>query len=404
MTKQSIHDVAVDEKYVFMRVDFNVPLDEHGAILDDRRIRMALPSIQHVLKNKGRLILGSHLGRPSGNGFEPAYSLKPAADRLQDLLGPKHTVHSVKDCVGDDVAAARDSLKPGEVLLLENLRFHAEEKKNDSEFSQQLASLAEIYVNDAFGTAHRAHASMVGMPQSMVDCPRVAGMLLNKELAYLSTAIENATSPFFAVLGGAKVSDKLGAINYLLEKVDAIFVGGAMAYTFLKATEHAVGKSLVEDDMLETARSLLEKAKSMNKMIHLPTDHLCAKSFEDPTDVRACEFGIPEDLMGLDIGPETGLRWREELSKAKTIVWNGPMGVFEKSPFDSGSRLVAEGIVQATKKHGITIVGGGETAAAVEAFGIASKISHVSTGGGASLKMLEGVTFQSVDLLDEAFS
>ncbi|MBG84087.1 MAG: phosphoglycerate kinase [Phycisphaerae bacterium] len=402
MTKQSLHDLAVAEKRVFMRVDFNVPLDEDGGVLDDRRIRMALPSIEHVLKHGGRLVLASHLGRPSGKGFEPAFSLRPAADCLRSLLGKKHPVHFVEDCVGGKVEQSVDSLAGGEVLVLENLRFHPGEKSNDPEFADSLSRLADVYVNDAFGTAHRSHASMVGMPEKMLDRPRVAGLLLMKELDYLSTAIEEAESPFYAVLGGAKVSDKLGAINHLLERVDAIFVGGAMAYTFLKATDHAVGTSLVEDDMIDTARSLLQKAEAKGKAIHLPMDHQCSGSIEDVQHVRACEIGIPPDLMGLDIGPETGMDWKKRLSKAKTIVWNGPMGVFEKPPFDAGSRQVAEGIAQATKHHGTTVVGGGETAAALETFGLSERISHVSTGGGASLKMLEGITFKSVDLLDDA--
>lgn len=402
MTKQSLHDLTVAQKRVFMRVDFNVPLDENGGVLDDRRIRMALPSIEYVLKNGGRLILASHLGRPSGDGFEPAFSLKPAADCLRSLIGKRHAVHFVEECIGEDVEKAVDSLAAGEVLVLENLRFHPGEESNDSEFAESLARLGDVYVNDAFGTAHRSHASMVGVPEKMLDRPRAAGLLLIKELDYLSTAIEQAKSPFYAVLGGAKVSDKLGAINHLLERVDAIFVGGAMAYTFLKAKDHAVGRSLVEEDMIETARALLQKAEAAGKTIHLPMDHQCSASIDDVEHMRVCEIGIPPDLMGLDIGPETGLDWKQRLSKAKTIVWNGPMGVFEKPPFDAGSRQVAEGIAQATRHHGISIVGGGETAAALEAFGLSSRISHVSTGGGASLKMLEGAAFSSVDLLEQA--
>lgn len=402
MNKQSVHDLAIAQKRVFMRVDFNVPLDRDGGVLDDRRIRMALPSIEHVVKHGGRLVLASHLGRPSGDGYEPAFSLKPVADRLRTLVGKKHPVHFVDDCVGEAVEQAAASLEDGEILVLENLRFHPGEKSNDPAFAQSLAGLGDIYVNDAFGTAHRTHASMVGVPECMLDRPRVAGMLLIKELDYLSTTIDQAESPFYAVLGGAKVSDKLGAITHLLEKVDAIFVGGAMAYTFLKATDHAIGRSLVEDDMIETARSLLSKAESAGKQIHLPTDHQCAASIDEVDHVRACEIGIPSDLMGLDIGPETGADWKKKLSKAKTVVWNGPMGVFERPPFDAGSRAVAEGIAESTRHHGKTVVGGGETAAAVEAFELSNRISHVSTGGGASLKMLEGSSFRSVELLSDA--
>ena len=401
MNKQSIHDLAIDQKRVFMRVDFNVPLDQDGSVLDDRRIRMALPSIEHVVENGGRLVLASHLGRPSGNGYEPAFSLKPAADCLRSLIGKKHAVHFVGDCIGKEVEEAVASLADGEILVLENLRFHPGEKRNDPEFAKALSKLGDIYVNDAFGTAHRTHASMVGVPDNMLDRPRVAGLLLIKELDYLSTTIEEARSPFYAVLGGAKVSDKLGAINHLLERVDAIFVGGAMAYTFLKATDHAIGRSLVEDDMIETARSLLHKATSAGKQIHLPMDHQCASSIDETDRVRACEIGIPPDLMGLDIGPETALDWKKKLSTAKTIVWNGPMGVFERPPFDAGSRVVAEGIAHATRHHGTSVVGGGETAAALEAFNLSDRISHVSTGGGASLKMLEGSSFRSVELLSD---
>ncbi|MCH2154161.1 MAG: phosphoglycerate kinase [Phycisphaerales bacterium] len=402
MRKKSLEDVKLDQSRVLMRVDFNVPLDADGRVLDDRRIVMALPSIRRVVEDGGSLVLMSHMGRPSGTGPEPEFSLKPAAMHLSKLVGPKHRVVFAEDCAGPSAQAAVEALKPGEILLLENLRFHGEEKSNDSSFAQVLASHGDVYVNDAFGTAHRDHASMVGVPEAMSSQPRVAGLLLMKELDYLSTAIEEAKSPFFAVLGGAKVSDKLGAIRHLMAHVDVILVGGAMAYTFLKAQGDAVGKSLVEEEMLETAASLLDEAGQTDTMIKLPTDHRCAASLSDLTDVRTCEFGIPPEYMGLDIGPETAQAWKTEISKARTVVWNGPLGVFEKPPFHEGSLAVAEGIAKATHHHAVSIVGGGETAAAIEQFGLAGKMSHVSTGGGASLAMLEGRSFRSVELLDDA--
>ena len=385
-----------------MRVDFNVPLDPNGQIIDDRRIRMALPTIQHVLEDGGRLILMSHLGRPSGNGPEAAYSLKPVAERLDELLGKRHSVDFAVDCIGPEAEAVVHSLEPGNAVVLENLRFHPGEKKNDPEFAATIAQHGDIYVNDAFGTAHRDHASMVGVPEQMSGKPHVAGLLLMKELEYLSSAIMEARSPFYAVLGGAKVSDKLGAIHYLLDRVDVILVGGAMAYTFLSSQGHVVGNSLVEQDMIETAGSLLKQAEASGKKILLPIDHQCATSIDDSDGVRNCEIGIPPEYMGLDIGPETAEAWKDDIAKAKTVVWNGPLGVFERSPFDQGSRAVAEGVAKATKHHAVSIVGGGETAAAIESFGMSNKFSHISTGGGASLKMLEGASFRSVELLDEA--
>ena len=402
MRKKSLEDVKLDQSRVLMRVDFNVPLDGAGQVLDDRRIVMALPSIRRVVEQGGSLVLMSHMGRPSGKGLEPEYSLKPAADRLSELIGKKHKVVFAEDCAGPSAAAAVEALKPGEILLLENLRFHGEEKSNDSSFAAALACHGDVYVNDAFGTAHRDHASMVGVPEAMTSRPRVAGLLMMKELDYLSTAIEEAKAPFFAVLGGAKVSDKLGAIRHLMAHVDVILVGGAMAYTFMKAQGQAVGNSLVEEEMLETAAALLKQAVQTNTVIKLPTDHRCAASISDTTHVRTCEFGIPPELMGLDIGPETASDWKAEISKARTVVWNGPLGVFETPPFHEGSLAVAEGIAKATHHRAISIVGGGETAAAIEQFGLAGKMSHVSTGGGASLAMLEGRSFRSVELLDDA--
>ncbi|MCH2133058.1 MAG: phosphoglycerate kinase [Phycisphaerales bacterium] len=402
MRKKSIKDLSCKDQRVLMRVDFNVPLDAQGGVMDDRRIQMALPSIRQVVEGGGRLILMSHLGRPKGTGEEPSFSLKPAADRLADLLGPKHPVTFAGDCVGPESKASVAALQPGGVVVLENLRFHGEEKGNDAGFADSLAAHADIYVNDAFGTAHRDHASMVGVPEHMGDRPRVAGLLMLKELEYLSTAVEEAKSPFYAVLGGAKVSDKIGAIRHLLDRVDVILVGGAMAYTFMKSQGLAVGSSLVEEDMVDMASALLAQANDAGKVIRLPGDHRCAESMDDGEHARSCELGIPPGLMGLDIGPETADEWSREIASAKTVVWNGPLGVFEKPPFDEGTRAVAEGIVKATRHRAVSIVGGGETAAAVEALGLASKFSHVSTGGGASLELLEGKSFRSVELLEEA--
>ena len=413
MSKMTIDQIDVRGKRVLMRVDFNVPLDESGPskppkITDDRRIRLALPTIESVIKRGGKLILMSHLGRPEGKGYEAEYSLKPAADRLAELLqssggGVKVTFPS-NDCVDDKAAAAVAALKDGEVVVLENLRFHKAEKKGDAAFAQKLAAYGDIYCNDAFGTAHRNDGSMFAVPKAMKDSrkPCVAGLLLQKELEFLSEAIAKARKPFVAVLGGAKVSDKLGAIRNLMGKVDSILIGGAMAYTFLKAQSKGVGNSLVEEGMIAEARSLLESSGSGSTSLQLPMDHICAKAICSDTPTQRVEGDIPSGWLGLDIGPKTCAAYGRTLSAAKTIVWNGPMGVFETPPFDAGTRAVAQAIGKATESGAVTVVGGGDSAAAVEAFGMADKFSHVSTGGGASLEMLEGKKFDSVALLDEA--
>lgn len=402
MPKTTIADIDVSGKRVLMRVDFNVPL-ENGRITDDRRIRMALDSIRSVIDRSGRLILMSHLGRPAGSGPEPAFSLKPVAEQLATLLG--RPVEFAEDCAGPGAQDMANQLQDGGVLLLENLRFHNGEKKGDAQFAAKLAGLADIYCNDAFGTSHREDASMVAVPELVAGKggPRVAGFLLEKELRYLSETLTNPTPPFIAILGGAKVSDKINTITNLIPKVDSILIGGAMAYTFLAAMEQPVGKSLVERDRTKQANEIIEQAAHQNTNLLLPEDHLCATEISSTADTKVSEAGIPDGYMGLDIGPKTITRYSCAIEDAATIVWNGPMGMFELQPFDVGTKEVALAIVRATKKNNATsIIGGGDSAAAIEKFGLADKVSHVSTGGGASLHVLEGKPLTSVDLLDEA--
>lgn len=403
MPKMTIDQIDVKSKRVLMRVDFNVPLDEAtGRITDDNRIRQALPTIKSVISRGGRLILMSHLGRPEGTGFVPSESLTPAADRLRELLGNVKVEFPSNDCIDAMAAAAVAALKGGEIVVLENLRFHKGEKKGDSAFAAKLAAYGEIYCNDAFGTAHRNDASMFAVPKAMEGKPRVAGLLLQKELKYLSEAIEKARKPYVAVLGGAKVSDKLGAIKNLMNKVDTILIGGAMAYTFIKAQGNEVGSSLVQNNMLDQAAQILDAAARSKTDLILPEDHVCGKQISSQTSTQIVEGEIPGGWMGLDIGPKTTGLYAKTLQGAKTIVWNGPMGVFETPPFDVGTREVARAMAKATKGGAVSIVGGGDSAAAVEAFGLAGEFSHVSTGGGASLEMLEGKAFDSVGVLDNA--
>jgi phosphoglycerate kinase len=400
MAKKNITAVPVSGKRVLIRVDFNVPIED-GAITDDRRIREALPTIKSVLDRGGSAVLMSHLGRPEGKGVEPEYSLKPCAERLSKLLG-KPVAFPSSDCVDDKAAAAVKAMKPGDVVLLENLRFHKAEKKGDPAFAAKLAAYGDAYCNDAFGTCHRAEASMVAVPTAMQGKPRVVGLLVEKELKYLTEAVASPKKPFVVVLGGAKVSDKMAAIENLLPKADALIVGGAMAYTFLKAVGKKVGSSRVEEDRLADAKRALELAASLKKTIHLPTDHVCGQKFEEGTAAKAVDGEIPEGWMGLDIGPKTQAAFAGVIAAAKTIVWNGPMGVFEWKAFSAGTERVGKALAEATAKGAVSIVGGGDSAAAVEKFDLASKMSHVSTGGGASLEMLEGKKFESVGLLDEA--
>lgn len=398
--RASIDDLDVSGRRVLIRVDFNVPLGEGGQITDDRRIRMALPTIRSVIDRGGRAILMSHLGRPSGDGPEPGLSLAPVADRLRELLQGA-PVHFVPDsCVGPAVERAAGELESGAVLVLENLRFEAGEKQGDPAFAAKLASIADAYCNDAFGTAHRSDASMVAVPRAMAGRPRVAGRLLRRELEFLRGAIDQAESPFVAVLGGAKVSDKFAAIRSLARRVDTILVGGAMSYTLMQARGIAVGASRVESDVLGQAATILAEAESEGTAVLLPDDHICATRLEAGVSSQIIDGPIPDGLMGLDIGPRTAKRYAATVTEARTVVWNGPMGVFEVPPFDEGTRAVAQGLVAATERGAVTIVGGGDSAAAIEGMNLAQKVSHVSTGGGASLKMLEGEPFASVDVLD----
>jgi phosphoglycerate kinase len=404
MAKKTIADVDVAGKTVLIRVDFNVPLDEDQKITDDRRIRMAIPSIKSALDRGGRVILMSHLGRPKGKP-KADMSLKPAALRLSELLD--RAVIFAKDTVGSDAKQKAAALKDGEVLMLENLRFQPEEEIKDKEageeqkaakakFAKQLADFADIYVNDAFGTCHRKDASMYAVPLAMGNKPKVSGFLVAKEIEYLSDVLKNPKRPFVAILGGAKVSDKIKVIQKLLETCDKILIGGAMAYTFSLAKGEQVGGSLVEKDQTELAKELMQKGKG--KLI-LPVDTHCGDGFSADCQKKVVPAGkIPEGFEGLDIGPETAKLYAQEVKSAKTIVWNGPMGVFEMPPFDEGTKAVAKAIAES---DALSIIGGGDSAAAVEQLGFADQVSHVSTGGGASLEMLEGKDFAAVNILDE---
>jgi phosphoglycerate kinase len=401
MAKRTIEQVDVAGRRVLMRVDFNVPLDG-VRVTDDRRIRLALPTIRSVLDRGGRLVLMSHLGRPGGKGHEPALSLEPAAARLGELLEGVPVRFVADDCVSAAAAEAVEQLEDGSVLVLQNLRFNGGETSGDAAFAGSLAAYGDIYAHEAFGTAHRGDASVLAVPRTMAGKPRVAGLLLDKELRYLSDTVARAGEGFVALLGGAKVSDKLGAIANLIGKVEAVLIGGAMAYTFLKALGQSVGSSLVEPDRFKDARETLEAATRRETRLLLPNDHVCGKELTAGTPVQVLREGIPEGWMGLDIGPETVGRFGTVLEGARTIVWNGPVGAFETPPFDAGTRAMAEAIAAATGRGATTVVGGGDSAAAVERFGLAEHFSHVSTGGGASLQMLEGRRFESVELLDDA--
>jgi phosphoglycerate kinase len=394
MPKRSIADVDVRGRTVLMRVDFNVPLDEERKITDDLRIRMALPTIQSVIERGGKLILMSHLGRPKGNGHEPKFSLKPAADRLADLLG--RPVDFASDANGEPARARAAALQPGGVLVLENLRFHAGEQAGDAQFARALAALGDVYCNDAFGTCHRADASMVAVPLAMGTKPKAMGFLLAKELQYLSETMAQPERPFLAILGGAKVSDKINVIRNLLGICDRVLIGGAMAYTFSLAQGGQVGKSLVEPDKVELARELLKAGAGK---LMLPVDTHCGDAFAADCHKQIVAAGqIPDGYEGLDIGPQTARMFVEAIRTAKTVVWNGPMGVFEMPPFDAGTRAVAEAVANS---QATSIIGGGDSAAAIEQLGLADRVTHVSTGGGASLELMEGKRFQAVELLDD---
>ncbi|MBI9018572.1 MAG: phosphoglycerate kinase [Phycisphaerae bacterium] len=396
MAKKTIADIDVKGLKVFMRVDFNVPLDADCKITNDRRIEMALPSIKAALEGGAKLILASHLGRPKGE-FEAKYSLSPAAIRLGELLGKE--VKLAPDCVGPEVKAMVDAMADGDVIVLENLRFHNGETKNSPEFAQKLADLADVYCNDAFGTAHREHASMFGVPSILGKEKSVCGFLIEKEVKYLGEALADPQRPFVAILGGAKVSDKITVIDNLINKVDRILIGGGMAYTFFKAQGMEIGKSICEDDKLDVAIKLLEVAKEKGCEIVLPIDNVIAQEFKANTENKVNTGDIDPEWEGLDIGPETRKLFAEKLADAKTIVWNGPMGVFELEPFDAGTKAVAIAIADATANGAISIIGGGDSAAAVEIMGLDDKMSHISTGGGASLEFLEGKVFGSLTVL-----
>ena len=393
MAKKTISDVDVQGKKVLIRVDFNVPLDDQGRVTDDRRVREALPSIRSVLDRGGALILMSHLGRPK-DAPEPKYSLRPAAEKLAELLGKP--VAFATDTVGPDAKAKAAALKPGEVLVLENLRFQKGEKKGDPEFAQTLADMADVYCNDAFGTCHRTDASMVAVPKAMGGKPKVVGFLVEKEIRYLNDAIAQPERPFVAILGGAKVSDKIPVIQNLLKICDKVLIGGAMAYTFSLAQGGKVGNSLVEPDKVDLAKELL--AAGGSKLV-LPVDTHCGDKFAADANKKIVPAGeIPDGYQGLDIGPKTAEEYARIVRGAKTVVWNGPMGVFEMPPFDEGTKKVAQAIAES---QSTSIIGGGDSAAAVQQLGFADKVNHVSTGGGASLAMLEGQKFEAVELLDE---
>ena len=393
MDKKTIRDIDLKGKKVLVRCDFNVPLDENQNITDNTRIVAALPTIKYLLENNCKIILCSHLGRPKGE-FKPEFSLKPVAKELSRLLGKE--VIMAKDVIGEDATEKAANLKEGEILLLENVRFHREETDNDPEFSKKLASMAEIYVNDAFGAAHRAHSSTVGVASYL---PAVSGFLIEKELKFLGKALNNPERPFMAILGGAKVSDKIGVIDNLLEKVDALLIGGGMAYTFFKAQGYNVGDSLCEEDKLDLAKELMQKAKDKGVKLMLPVDTKIGKEPKAGTETKtvACTE-IPDGWEGLDIGEKTINMFKEELQKAKTVVWNGPLGLFEVDEFAVGTNEIAKVLADL---DATTIIGGGDSAAAVRKAGLQDKMTHISTGGGASLEFLEGKKLPGIECLQD---
>ena len=394
MNKKTVKDIDVNGKKVLVRCDFNVPIDsETGKITDNRRIRAALPTIQYLLDHNAKVILCSHLGRPKGE-FNLKYSLKPVAEELSKLLNKD--VKLAKDVIGESAKELTSNMKEGDIVLLENVRFHKEEEQNDPEYSKALASMAEIYVNDAFGTAHRAHSSTTGVADYL---PAVSGFLIEKELEFLGGALENPKHPFVAILGGAKVSDKIGVIENLLDKVDTLIIGGGMAYTFYKAQGHHIGTSICEEDKLDLAKSILEKAQEKGVKLLLPVDNHVSSEYSNNGEEKMVDSTeIPDGFMGLDIGPKTIEKFEEAVKDAKTVVWNGPLGVCEFDKFATGTKAVA---TMLSKIEATTIIGGGDSAAAIEKLGLADKMTHISTGGGASLEFLEGKTLPGIACLQD---
>ncbi|MDD3831093.1 MAG: phosphoglycerate kinase [Clostridia bacterium] len=394
MAKKSIMDVIVKDKRCLVRVDFNVPMDEQGNITSDNRIVATLPTINYLIEQGAKVILMSHLGRPKGR-VNLEFTLKPVADRLSQLIN--RPVIFATDSIGPSAKATTSNMQSGQVVLLENLRFYPEEEANDEQFCRQLASMCDIYVNDAFGTAHRAHASTAGI--SKFCTTSVCGLLIEKELSIMGKALENPDRPLVAILGGSKVSDKIGVINNLIGKVDTLLIGGAMAYTFYKAMGYTVGNSLCEDDKVQLATELMAKAKQHRVELVLPVDNVCADNIDNPTSIIECSRNsIPDSYMGLDIGSKTIQVFSQYISKAKTIIWNGPLGVFEKEQFAKGTYCVAKAVVES---GAVSIIGGGDSASAINKMGFADKVTHISTGGGASLEYLEGLVLPGIDCLDD---
>ncbi len=397
MAKRTIRDLDVAGKRILVRVDFNVPLDEAGQIVDDTRIRAALPTIEHLLAQGASVILMSHLGRPQGQQV-PALSLAPVAERLSQLLG--RAVGMAPDCVGAEVAAHAAALQPGQVLLLENVRFHPEEEQNEQTFAQQLAALGDAYVNDAFGAAHRAHASTEGVPRCMGA--GVSGLLMEQEISYLDEALRRPQRPFTAILGGAKISGKIELIEHLLDRVDALLIGGGMAYTFFKAMGLEIGDSLLEEDRLDTARQLLTRVEAGGLDLQLPVDCVVADRFAADAQAQVvARDSIPRGWQGMDIGPQTRQRYADQIARGGTIVWNGPLGVCEMAPFAQGTQQIAQALAAATREGAVSIIGGGDTAAAVAQAGLAQEMTHISTGGGASLECMSGRVLPGVAILDD---
>ncbi len=393
MNKAGIEEVNVQGKRVFVRVDFNVPMDDHQVITDDTRIRAAIPTINYLSENGARVILASHLGRPKGK-VNPKYSLIPVSKRLSELINKE--VLMAPDCIGSEVESVVNNLQDGQILLLENVRFYDEEEKNDSAFAKKLADLADVFVNDAFGTAHRAHASTEGIAKYI---PAYAGYLMKKEVDIMGKALENPERPFVAIIGGAKVSDKIAVIENLLQKVDVLIIGGGMANTFLKAQGYEIGQSLIEEDKVNLAKNLIDKAHVEGVRLLLPTDVVVAKSFSAEAPYRTVNVSdIQADDLALDIGPDSSEEFAEAIVSALTVVWNGPMGVFEMEPFAKGTDKIAQAMAEC---QGVTIVGGGDSVAAVEKVGVAEKLTHISTGGGASLEFLEGKVLPGVAALQD---